>query len=342
MTALVGRVGRAALALCACLLGSSPAALAQASVSLLNVSYDPTRELYQDFNAAFAKFWKAKTGQAVTVRQSHGGSGKQARSVIDGLEADVVTLALAYDVDALHQYGKLIPKEWQSRLPNNSAPYTSTIVFLVRKSNPKGIRDWDDLVKPGVSVIMPSPKTSGGARWNYLAAWGAALRQGKGDEARARDFVTRLYRNVPVLDSGARGSTTTFTQRGMGDVLVSWENEAFLVVNALGPDKFQIVVPSVSVLAEPSVALVDKIADKHGTRAVAQAYLEYLYSDEGQEIAARHYLRPRLAKAAAKMSPPFPKLTLFTVDEVFGGWQKAHQRHFADGALFDEIYQPVK
>jgi sulfate transport system substrate-binding protein len=326
----------------ACLLGSSDAALAQASVSLLNVSYDPTRELYQELNAAFAKFWKAKTGQDVTVRQSHGGSGKQARSVIDGLEADVVTLALAYDVDALHQYGKLIPREWQSRLPSNSAPYISTIVFLVRKDNPKGIRDWDDLVKPGVSVIMPNPKTSGGARWNYLAAWGAALRQGKGDEARARDFVTRLYRNVPVLDSGARGSTTTFTQRGIGDVLVSWENEAFLAANELGPDKFQIIVPSVSVLAEPSVALVDKIVDKHGTRAVAQAYLEYLYSDEGQEIAAKHYFRPRLAKAAAKVSRPFPKLTLFTVDEVFGGWQKAHQRHFADGGLFDEIYQPVK
>jgi sulfate/thiosulfate-binding protein len=340
----MGHIRRTRLWMLFCLgvmeLGSPLPSYGQGAVNLLNASYDPTRELYQDFNAAFARYWKAKTGQAVTVRQSHGGSGKQARSVIDGLEADVVTLALAYDIDALSQNGKLIPKDWQSRLPHNSAPHASTIVFLVRKDNPKGIKDWDDLVKPGISVIMPNPKTSGGARWNYLAAWGHALKQSRGDEGKARDFVTRLYRNVPVLDSGARGSTTTFTQRGIGDVLVSWENEALLVANTLGRDKFQIVTPSVSILAEPPVTLVDRVVDKRGTRAVAQAYLEYLYSDEGQEIAAKHYLRPRLAKVAARQVST--KAHLFTVEEVFGGWQKAHQRHFADGALFDEIYQPLK
>jgi sulfate/thiosulfate transport system substrate-binding protein len=313
---------------------------AQGEVTLLNVSYDPTRELYQDLNAGFAKYWKGKTGQTVTVRQSHGGSGKQARSVIDGLEADVVTLALGYDVDALFQHAKLIPANWQTRLPNNSAPYTSTIVFVVRKGNPKGIKDWDDLVKPGVSVITPNPKTSGGARWNYLAAWGYALRQSKGDEGKARDFVTRLYKNVPVLDSGARGSTTTFTQRGMGDVMIAWENEAFLAVKELGPDKFAIVVPSVSILAEPPVTIVDKTVDKRGTRAVAQAYLEYLYGEDGQEIAAKHYYRPRLAKVASKHAGDFPKVSLFTIDEVFGGWTKAQPKHFGDGGIFDEIYQP--
>jgi sulfate/thiosulfate-binding protein len=323
-------------------LGSALPVGAQGDVTLLNISYDPTRELYQDFNAAFARHWKAKTGQTVTIKQSHGGSGKQARSVIDGLEADVVTLALAYDLDALHQNGKLVPREWQGRLPHNSAPYTSTIVFVVRKGNPKGIKDWNDLVKPGVSVITPNPKTSGGARWNYLAAWGYALRQSRGDDSKARDFVTRLYRNVPVLDSGARGSTTTFTQRGIGDVLISWENEAFLAVNELGRDKFEIVAPSASILAEPPVSVVDKVVDKRGTRAIAQAYLEYLYSEEGQEIAAKHYYRPRLAKIAARPGAPFAKVSLFSVDEVFGGWQKAQARHFADGGVFDDIYQPGK
>jgi sulfate transport system substrate-binding protein len=313
---------------------------AQGEVTLLNVSYDPTRELYQELNAGFAKYWKGKTGQTVTVRQSHGGSGKQARSVIDGLEADVVTLALGYDVDALHQQAKLIPANWQTRLPNNSAPYTSTIVFVVRKGNPKGIKDWDDLVKPGVSVITPNPKTSGGARWNYLAAWDYALRQSKGDEGKARDFVTRLYKNVPVLDSGARGSTTTFTQRGMGDVMIAWENEAFLAVKELGPDKFAIVVPSVSILAEPPVTIVDKTEDKRGTRAVAQAYLDYLNGEDAQEIGAKHYYRPRLAKVASKHAADFPKVSLFTIDEVFGGWAKAQPKHFGDGGIFDEIYQP--
>ena len=313
---------------------------ASAAVTLLNVSYDPTRELYQDFNAAFAKYWKEKTGEAVTIRQSHGGSGKQARSVIDGLDADVVTLALAYDIDALYERAKLIPKDWQKRLPNNSAPYTSTIVFLVRKGNPKGIKDWDDLVKPGVSVVTPNPKTSGGARWNYLAAWGYALKHSGNDEAKARDFVTRLYKNVPVLDTGARGSTTTFIERGIGDVAISWENEAFLAVKELGPDKVQIVVPSVSILAEPPVTLVDKVADRHGTRKVAQAYLEYLYTPDGQDIAGRHYYRPRLEAVAAKYATQFGNVKLFTIDEVFGGWQKAQTTHFADGGIFDQIYKP--
>ena len=306
--------------------------------SLLNVSYDPTRELYHDFNAAFARHWKQKTGQAVTVKQSHGGSGKQARAVIDGLEADVVTLALAYDIDALHENGKLVAAGWQKRLPHNSAPYTSTIVFLVRKGNPKDIRDWADLVRPGISVITPNPKTSGGARWNYLAAWAFALKQPGGNDAKARDFVTRLFKNVPVLDSGARGSTTTFVQRGIGDVFISWENEALLAVNELGKDKLQIVYPSTSILAEPPVTIVDKVVDKRGTRAVAQAYLEYLYSPEGQEIAAKHYYRPQLAAVATKHADRFPKVNLFTIDEVFDGWQKAQKVHFADGGVFDQIY----
>jgi len=316
------------------------ASTASAAVTLLNVSYDPTRELYQDFNAAFTKHWKEKTGESVSIRQSHGGSGKQARSVIDGLEADVVTLALAYDIDALYERAKLIPKDWQKRLPHNSAPYTSTIVFLVRKGNPKGIKDWDDLVKPGVSVVTPNPKTSGGARWNYLAAWGYALKRNANDEAKAKDFVARLFKNVPVLDTGARGSLTTFTERGIGDVFISWENEAFLAVKELGPDKFQIIVPSVSILAEPPVTLVDKVADRRGTRKAAQAYLEYLYTPEGQDIAGRHYYRPRLEAAASKYSTQFSKVNLFTIEEVFGGWRKAQATHFADGGVFDQIYQP--
>ena len=309
-------------------------------VTLLNVSYDPTRELYVDFNQQFATYWKGKTGQEVTIRQSHGGSGKQARSVIDGLEADVVTLALAYDIDQIAEKGGLLPANWQSRLPNNSSPYTSTIVLLVRKGNPKGIKDWGDLAKAGVSVVTPNPKTSGGARWNYLAAWAWALRQPGGNEATAKEFVTRLYKNVPVLDAGARGATTTFVERGIGDVLIAWENEALLAIKELGQGKFEIVAPSVSILAEPPVAVVDKIAGKHGTKAVAQAYLEYLYTETGQEIAARHFYRPRLASVAAKYAAQFPQVRLVTVDEVFGGWKKAHATHFADGALFDQIYQP--
>jgi len=309
-------------------------------VSLLNVSYDPTRELYQDFNQAFAKYWKAKTGQTVTVEQSHGGSSKQARAVIDGLQADVVTLALAYDIDAISQNAGLLPADWQKRLPQNGTPYTSTIVFLVRKGNPKQIKDWDDLVKPGVSVITPNPKTSGGARWNYLGAWAYALKQPGGSEDKARDFVSRLYKNVPVLDSGARGSTTTFAQRGIGDVLIAWENEAFLSIKELGSDKVEIVVPSQSILAEPPVSIVDKVVDKKGTRSVAQAYLEYLYTPEGQEIAAKNYYRPRLESVVKKYASTFPKIKLVTIDEVFGGWQKAQKTHFADGGMFDQIYQP--
>jgi sulfate/thiosulfate transport system substrate-binding protein len=314
-------------------------AVAAQDLTILNVSYDPTRELYQEFNAAFAKHWKEKTKQAVVIRQSHGGSGKQARSVIDGLEADVVTLALAYDIDAIQENGGLIAPGWQQRLPHNSAPYTSTIVFLVRKGNPKDIRDWDDLVKPGVAVITPNPKTSGGARWNYLAAWGYALKKPGGGEPQAREFVSRLFRNVPVLDSGARGSTTTFVQRGIGDVLLAWESEALLALHQLGKAKLEIVVPSISILAEPPVALVDKVADRKRTRVVAQAYLEYLYSPEAQEIGAKHYYRPRLAAAAAKHRDRFPKVNLFTIDEVFEGWQKAQKTHFNDGGVFDQIYQ---
>jgi sulfate transport system substrate-binding protein len=306
-------------------------------IELLNVSYDPTRELYVDYNAAFAKHWKDKTGETVKVKQSHGGSGKQARSVIDGLQADVVTLALAADVDALHDHGDLLPADWQTKLPDNSAPYTSTIVLLVRKGNPKSIKDWDDLIKDGVAVITPNPKTSGGARWNYLAAWGYAQRK-YGSADKAKDFVAKLYKNVPVLDSGARGATTTFVQRGQGDVLISWENEAFLALKEFGAEKFEIVVPSVSILAEPTVAVVTKVAEKKGTTDVAKAYLEYLYSEEGQTIAARNFYRPRSKDVAAKYASAFPKLDLFTIDEVFGGWKKAQAAHFADGGIFDQIY----
>ncbi len=315
-------------------------AAAVAKTTLLNVSYDPTRELYTDYNATFAKYWKAKTGQEIVINQSHGGSGKQARSVIDGLQADVVTLALAYDVDAISEKSGLLPRNWQSRLPNNSSPYTSTIVFLVRKGNPKHIKDWNDLARPGIAVVTPNPKTSGGARWNYLAAWGYALRQNKNDQTKAKDFVAQLFKNVPVLDSGARGATTTFVQRGIGDVLIAWENEAFLAIKESGKDKFEIVFPSVSILAEPPVSVVDKVAHKHGTEAIAKAYLEYLYSEEGQEIAARHFYRPRLKAVADKHARDFPKLTLFTVDEAFGGWQKAQKTHFDDGGTFDQIYAP--
>ena len=318
-----------------------PVAALAAEVQLLNVSYDPTRELYQEYNAAFAKYWQSKTGDKVTIRQSHGGAGRQARAVIDGLEADVVTLALAYDIDAIAEKAKLFPANWQQRLPHNSAPYTSTIVLLVRKGNPKNIKDWDDLVKPGVSVITPNPKTSGGARWNYLAAWAYALKK-YGSEEKAKDYVGKLYRNVPVLDSGARGSTTTFVERGIGDVFISWENEAFLAIKELGPGKFEIVVPSVSILAEPPVALVDKVVDKRGTRKVAQAYLEYLYSPEAQDIAGRHFYRPIDSKVAAKYAKQFPQVNLIRIDDVFGGWQKAQKTHFADGGVFDQIYQPAR
>lgn len=312
--------------------------LAQAKdVELLNVSYDPTRELYVEYNRAFAKHWKEKTGDDVKIKQSHGGSGKQARSVIDGLQADVVTLALANDVAALHNKAKLIPADWQKRLSHNSAPYTSTIVFLVRGGNPKNIKDWDDLARPGVSVITPNPKTSGGAQWNYLAAWEFA-RQKYGSDAKAKEFVTKLYKNVPVLDSGARGSTTTFVQRGVGDVFISWENEAFLAQREFGKDKFDIVVPSLSILAEPTVSVVDKVVDKKGTREVATAYLEYLYSDEGQDIAGKNYYRPTNPQFVKKYEAQFPKLNLFTIDEKFGGWTKAAKDHFSDGGTFDQIY----
>ena len=321
-------------------LASVLALIAAGPVKLLNVSYDPTRELYSQVNAAFAKQWKAKNGVDVQISQSHGGSGKQARSVLDGLPADVVTLALAYDIDVLAEKGHLLPANWQTRLPNPSTPYTSTIVFLVRKGNPKHIKDWDDLVKPGVAVITPNPKSSGGARWSYLAAWGYALKKNNGDDGKAKDFVTKLYKNVPVLDSGARGSTTTFAQRGIGDVLLSWENEAYLALNELGTNKVEVVTPTMSILAEPPVAVVDKVAAKHGTAAVAKAYLEFLYSDEGQEIAAKNYYRPQSPQIAAKYADRFPKLTLFTIAELFGGWQKAQKRHFDDGGVFDKIYTP--
>lgn len=318
---------------------TAPSVAIAKDVEILNVSYDPTRELYVDFNKAFAAHWKTKTGDNVSVKQSHGGAGKQARAVIDGLQADVVTLALAYDIDAIHEKAKLIPKDWQARLPNNSSPYTSTIVLLVRKGNPKKIKDWDDLVKPGVSVITPNPKTSGGARWNYLAAWAYALKQNNNDEGKAKDFVKKIFANVPVLDSGARGSTTTFVERGIGDVFISWENEAFLALKELGPDKFEIVVPSLSILAEPPVTVVDKNAKKHGTEAVSKAYLEYLYSDEGQDIAGKHYYRPTNPKYAEKYASQFPKVNLIKIDDVFGGWQKAQKTHFSDGGTFDQIYQ---
>ncbi len=310
-----------------------------ADISLLNVSYDPTRELYQDVNTAFAKEWKAKTGDTVKIKQSHGGSGKQGRAVIDGLEADVVSLALAYDIDAIAEH-KLLSPDWQKKLPHNSTPYTSTIVFLVRKGNPKGIKDWNDLVKPGVSVITPNPKTSGGARWNHLAAYGYALRQPGGSEASAKDFLTKLYKNVPVLDSGARGATTTFVERGIGDVLIAWENEALLAIKELGPTKFDIVAPSVSILAEPPVAVVDKVVDKRGTRKVSEAYLNFLYTDEAQDIIAKNYYRPATPKAAKKYAAQFPNVKLFTLADVAGDWTKAQKTHFADGGLFDQIYQP--
>lgn len=309
-----------------------------AAQTLLNASYDPTRELYQDFNAAFVKYWKAKTGQTIAIKQSHGGSGGQARAVIDGLEADVVTLALAYDIDAIAQSG-LTTSGWQKRLPQNSSPYTSTVVFLVRKGNPKGIKDWGDLSKPGIQIITANPKTSGGARWNYLAGWGYALRQPGGTEDKARQFVTDLYRKVPVLDSGARASTITFVQRRIGDVLLAWENEAYLALDE-SPGQLEIVVPSVSILAEPPVAVVDKIVDRKGTRAIAEAYLQYLYSPEGQEIAAKRHYRPRDQAVAARFASSFAKVKLFTVDEAFGGWQKAQKTHFADGGVFDQIYKP--
>jgi len=312
--------------------GCKPVATAE-TVRLLNVSYDPTRELYQEVNAAFAKAWQAKTGVAVVVQQSHGGSGKQARSVIDGLPADIVTLALAHDIDAIAERAKLLPAEWQKRLPHNSTPYTSTIVFLVRKGNPKGIRDWPDLARPGVAVITPNPKTSGGARWNYLAAYGWALRTLAGD-AQARDFVGKLYRNVPVLDTGARGSTITFVQRGIGDVLVAWENEALLAVHKLSPGKFDLVTPSLTMLAEPPVALIDKVADRKGTRAVATAYLEFLFSPEGQALGSKHFFRPRTGAPKA----PFAQVHTFTIDEQFGGWRKVQAAHFAEGGVFDQIY----
>ena len=322
----------------ALLIASALGAAQAAEIKLLNVSYDPTRELYQDYNAAFSKYWKSKTGDDVIIRASHGGSGKQARSIIEGLEADVATLALAADLDALANNGQLIPASWQNRLAHNSSPYTSTIVFLVRKGNPKAIRDWNDLIKSQVSVITPNPKTSGGARWNYLAAWGYALKHNNNDQTRAREFVAKLFANVPVLDSGARASTTTFVERGIGDVLLAWENEAFLAVKELGPDKFDIVVPSLSILAEPPVSVVDKYVDKHGTRKVAEAYLQYLYTPEGQEIAARNYYRPTDAKVAAKYAKQFPVIELLTIDKAFGGWSKAQKDHFSDGGIFDQIY----
>ncbi len=309
-----------------------------AAVSLLNVSYDPTREFYEDYNKAFAAYWKKKSGQDVTVRQSHGGSGKQARAIIDGLQADVATLGLGYDVGALYEKGKLIPENWQSRLPNNSSPYTSTIVFLVRKGNPKHIKDWPDLVREDVKVITPNPKTSGGARWAYLAAWGYALKAPGGDDAKAKDFVAKLYSHVPVLDSGARGSTTTFVERNIGDVLISWENEAFLAMKELGKDGLEMIAPSVSMLAEPPVTVVDKYVDKHGTRAVAEEYVKYLYSPEAQELAAKHYYRPRDPEVAKRHEAELPKLTLLTIDDTFGGWSKAQKTHFDDHGVFDEIY----
>ncbi|HEX5371729.1 MAG TPA: sulfate ABC transporter substrate-binding protein [Aquabacterium sp.] len=315
----------------------APIAAQAKEVTLLNVSYDPTRELYQEYNKAFAKHWKAKTGDDVVIKTSHGGSGKQARSVIDGLEADVVTLALAYDIDEISAKSGLLSANWQKRLANNSSPYTSTIVFLVRKGNPKGVKDWSDLIKPGIQVITPNPKTSGGARWNYLAAWGYELKK-TGSEVKAREFVGKLFANVPVLDSGARGSTTTFVERGIGDVLLAWENEALLALKELGPDKFDIVAPSLSILAEPPVTIVDKVVDKRGTRAVAQAYLDYLYSPEGQDIAAQNYYRPTHPQVAAKYAKQYPKVKLFDIDDVFGGWGKTQKTHFADGGVFDQIY----
>ncbi len=310
-------------------------------LELLNVSYDPTRELYTDFNAAFIQHWKAKTGATISVQQSHGGSGKQARAVIDGLAADVVTLALAYDIDSIAERSRLLPKDWQKRLPDNSAPYTSTILFLVRKGNPKGIKDWDDLIRPGVAVITPNPKTSGGARWNYLAAWAYAQKKQGADDAKALEFVTKIFQNVPVLDTGARGATTTFIQRGIGDVLITWENEAFLSLKELGQGQFELVAPSLSILAEPSVAVVDRVAKRKGTEAVAKAYLEYLYTEAGQEIAAKHYYRPRMESVAQKYATTFPKIELVTIDRDFGGWGQAQKTHFGDGGTFDQVIAKI-
>jgi sulfate/thiosulfate transport system substrate-binding protein len=318
-------------------LASAAAPVNAKDIKLLNVSYDPTRELYQEINAAFAKQWKAKTGETLVIQQSHGGSSKQARAVIDGLQADVVTLALAYDVESIAERAKLLPSDWQKRLPHNSSPYTSTILFLVRKGNPKQIKDWDDLVKPGISVVTPNPKTSGSARWNYLAAWGFAYLRSDKDEAKAKDFIKRLYKNVPVLDSGARGATTTFVERGIGDVLINWENEILLGVKELGTDKFDLVVPSVSILCEPTVSVVDKNAKKHGTEAVARAYLEYLYTPEGQNIAAHHYFRPHAPEVLGQYAKQFPNVKTFTLAEVAGDWQKAQKTHFNDGGVFDQI-----
>ncbi|HEY2903781.1 MAG TPA: sulfate ABC transporter substrate-binding protein [Polyangia bacterium] len=329
----------AAVLFSAALSATAPQA-ARAETKLLNVSYDPTRELYQEINPAFAKEWQAKTGQTITINQSHGGSGKQARSVIDGLDADVVTLALAYDIDAIQEKSGRIAAGWQKRLPNNSTPFSSTVVFVVRKGNPRGIKSWDDLVKPGTVVVTANPKTSGGARWNYLAAWGAALLANNNDQGKAKEFVKALYKNVPVLDSGARGSTITFSQRGIGHVLLAWENEAYLLVNELGKDKYEVITPPVSVLAEPPVAVVDQNVDKHGTRAVAEAYLKFLFTDAAQEIAAKHHYRPTNDAIARKHAAAFTRTKLFTIDQVFGGWQAAHKAHFADGAIFDQIYQP--
>ena len=326
-----------AIALLAAFGLTAPILASAKDISLLNVSYDPTRELYQDFNAAFSKYWLAKTGDKVTIKASHGGSGKQARSIVDGLDADVATLGLAYDVDQLYEKGRLIPKDWQKRLASNSSPYTSTIVLLVRKGNPKKIKDWDDLTKSGVSVITPNPKTSGGARWNYLAAWAYAQKQDGGDEAKTKDFISKLFKNVPVLDTGARGSTTTFAERSIGDVLIAWENEAFLAQKEF-PGKYEIVIPSLSILAEPPVTVVDKYAKKHGTEAVAKAYLDYLYTEEGQEIAAKNFYRPTLALVAKKYESQFPKLNLVKIDADFGGWQVAQKKHFSDGGTFDQIY----
>jgi sulfate/thiosulfate-binding protein len=329
---------RTALAVLFAATAATTATALAKDISLLNVSYDPTRELYQEYNATFASYWKQKTGDNVTVKASHGGSGKQARAVIDGIDADVVTLALAYDIDAIAERAKLLPPDWQKRLKSNSAPYTSTYIFLVRKGNPKGIKEWGDLVKPGVSVVTANPKTSGGARWGYLAAWGYALKQPGGTEASAEQFVGKLFENVPVLDSGARGSTVTFAERGIGDVLLAWENEAHLSLKEFGAGKFEIVYPSLSILAEPPVALVDKNVDKHGTREVAQGYLDFLYTPQAQELAARHFYRPTDPQVAAKYAAQFPKVSLFTIDEVFGGWSKAQKTHFSDGGIFDRIY----
>lgn len=316
---------------------TSPAKSKQ--ITLLNVSYDPTRELYEEYNQVFAKYWRAKSGEDIVINQSHGGSGKQARAVIDGLEADVVTLALAYDIDSIAERSGFLPKGWQEKLPHNSSPHTSTIVFLVRKGNPKNIKDWDDLARPGISVITPNPKTSGGARWNYLAAWGYALEKWDNDEQKAQEFLKAIFKNVPVLDSGARGSTTTFVERGIGDILISWENEAYLAVNELGPNRLEIVTPSVSILAEPPVAVVERNADRRKTRQIAEEYLKYLYSEEGQQIAARHYYRPRLGSLALQHAGQFTQLRLFTIDEKFGGWQQAQKKHFSDQGIFDQIYQ---